>query len=80
MEIYDYFLKTREGYLIVVVIGMIFIEYMMFYAFLFSEYEFLSFFIMCNAGVLGLKANSEFWKERKLKGYQIAKKDLEEKG
>jgi len=44
MKVYDYLLKTREGFLLVALIGMIFIEYMMFYAFLFSEYKLLSFF------------------------------------
>jgi len=68
MNAYEYLLKTREGYLLVALIGMILIEYLMFYAFLFSDYKFLSFTIMFSVGILGLKANSEFWKERKLRG------------
>ena len=67
MKIYDYLLKTREGFLLVALIGMILIEYMMFIAFLFSEYKLLSFVIMLSTGVLALKSSSEFFKERSLK-------------
>ena len=67
MKIYDYLLKTREGFLLVALIGMILIEYMMLIAFLFSEYKLLSFVIMLSTGVLALKSSSEFFKERSLK-------------
>lgn len=66
MNLYNYFLKKREGYLLIALIGMILIEYMMFYSFLFSEYKLLSFTIMCFSGITGLKANEEFWKCRKV--------------
>ena len=67
MKVYDYLLKTREGFLLVALIGMILIEYMMLIAFLFSEYKLLSLVIMLSTGVLALKSSSELFKERSLK-------------
>ncbi len=67
MKVYDYLLKTREGFLLVALIGMILIEYMMLYTLLFSEYKLLSFVIMLSTGVLALKSSNEFFKEISLK-------------
>lgn len=64
MKIYDYLLKTREGFLLVALIGMILIEYLMLYAFLFSEYQLLSFVMVLSTGILALKLTNEFIKER----------------